>query len=732
MVDFAVRKSYLELYGNCENSKDPSKLKEGFTNCKDPKEAIEKFSNNKPQFHYGQVDYQQFKGSYATFSGVYRRKVIAIPFAAYAGIVKSTHHLASTIFLIIKMGTSDYRVNLEDKNYVKAHLYFVARDLQESYGWFTAIFNECYGQYHIQESELHKTLYSNFIDNFKDITKTSSTMLLDKELQEIKNYNGTHYTRDSESFLYRCIHLSRSYIRLNMLEKAFEVMDLIFLSNTDVQETLLQIALPSIEQDNSHLAERVVRKLCATTSHSTVEDFSDIVAALITENKDDIAKEFIRLISSNKPDWKSQLVLVMIEEYLSNDELAKSQQTIEDEIDNESEKADLFLPVMQAYLSKDELESAFKIANELLTEAAMKDSLIDKFIDYCIEKQNVLLALEKLNFMSNTASNKKLTLDKTISGCRNEEDIECTYKYIIAHTDPEDFLHYQNDIANAFIKIGNEAKGLDIFSRQLLTDNKSEALVNIIKVHLVKRNFDEAFKIFSMHICSLEGSDRDVVYDTIADHFVNNYPLDETFRHLNKLSFGVFQDLVLAHMIRIYDRKENSYNTSAILKEMLKKALYNRAVLGLEKTSFNKKVNNPDLKKTVDDFLEDLIQKNMNDIRYGPPKRILSVVKTMASYGAYLKFQYLNAKNNESDDDVEIKSPLSTKMDTMTPLQILGLSLGASQDQIRKKHRQLSMQHHPDRVHKTHLETDDEFEFRDQSSKEMVKYINNAYEALSS
>jgi len=49
--------------------------------------------------------------------------------------------------------------------YFQAHIFYIGRDFQESFGWLLSLFNDRLGQFHIQGSEFHKTCYDNFLAN---------------------------------------------------------------------------------------------------------------------------------------------------------------------------------------------------------------------------------------------------------------------------------------------------------------------------------------------------------------------------------------------------------------------------------------------------------------------------------------------------------------------------------------------------------------------------------------
>lgn len=136
--------SYLKALRENEHFKDDSKI--AFT------------AKNDLQFKYGDVTAQRFNQKYSA-DGWLGRKVIALPAAAWSGVVKTIYHLALAIFIGIPKAFSD------QKPYLRALLFHAARDLQESYGQLASLFNDRYGQFHVQESQFQKACYGCFIAN---------------------------------------------------------------------------------------------------------------------------------------------------------------------------------------------------------------------------------------------------------------------------------------------------------------------------------------------------------------------------------------------------------------------------------------------------------------------------------------------------------------------------------------------------------------------------------------
>lgn len=117
------------------------------------------------QFRYGDVNRQKFNKKYSA-EGWFGRKITALPAAIWSGVVKVIYHFVKAIFIGVPKA-------FFDKGQV--HFFNVARDFQESYGRLASLFNDRYGQFHVQESQFQKTCYDCFIENVKGANSSKLT-----------------------------------------------------------------------------------------------------------------------------------------------------------------------------------------------------------------------------------------------------------------------------------------------------------------------------------------------------------------------------------------------------------------------------------------------------------------------------------------------------------------------------------------------------------------------------
>lgn len=137
------KNSYLEAFNKNESLKND--------------EGIFKYVKEKGlRFKYGDVSFQKFNTNYSA-KGWIGRKVIALPMAIWAGIFKAIYHLAKMIF--IGYPKIFFKGEVE---YLAVQGPYLRRDFQEAYGRLASLFNDRYGQFHIQESQFQKTCYECF------------------------------------------------------------------------------------------------------------------------------------------------------------------------------------------------------------------------------------------------------------------------------------------------------------------------------------------------------------------------------------------------------------------------------------------------------------------------------------------------------------------------------------------------------------------------------------------
>ncbi|KAF3362677.1 hypothetical protein PHSC3_000916 [Chlamydiales bacterium STE3] len=208
---------------------------------------LKKISNHaskKLQFKYVDITFQKFNKEYSA-KGWFERKIIALPGGFVGGIVMAICHLAKAFIISPLKGFSDGR------KYFKAQLFYSGRDFQESFGWLISFFNDRYGQYHIQESEFHRTCYDWFIQGD-----------LDKEFEEINRL------QDSEEKDFHLAKLAEAYYTKGDRKNALKTSKLRVYGEHFLDEVLIR----SKENFIQKIARSYYKEGNLDAAYKTIED----------------------------------------------------------------------------------------------------------------------------------------------------------------------------------------------------------------------------------------------------------------------------------------------------------------------------------------------------------------------------------------------------------------------------------------------------------------------------
>lgn len=102
---------------------------------------------------YGKVSFDAFNKVYCS-SEFFAYKIVALPSACFAGVVKMTCHIATAILFAIPK--SCYNLDVRP---LKGIVFTLFRDIEETVGWIVTIFHDAWGQYLVEESLFQKTCY---------------------------------------------------------------------------------------------------------------------------------------------------------------------------------------------------------------------------------------------------------------------------------------------------------------------------------------------------------------------------------------------------------------------------------------------------------------------------------------------------------------------------------------------------------------------------------------------
>lgn len=134
------------------------------------------------KFAYGTASYSQFKNVYRS-SEFWAYKMVALPSAFTSGVIKVVCHLAHIIFKGIPKTCRQF-----DLTYIKADIYTIIRDVEESFGWIVTFFHETWGQYLVEKSLFHKTCYTVALK--RNSVPQEKAIVMEERRESVKRVNG--------------------------------------------------------------------------------------------------------------------------------------------------------------------------------------------------------------------------------------------------------------------------------------------------------------------------------------------------------------------------------------------------------------------------------------------------------------------------------------------------------------------------------------------------------------
>lgn len=238
-------------------------------------------------FIYSKISYQRFSQTF-TEPGWLRRKIIVLPMVVF-GLLKTILYVATAIFTA---------------TYYKAHSFYIARELQETFGWLVSLINDRYGQYHIQESDFHKSFYNYYFLRYQFTAIVEDWRFKDfrNEFSNLLKENNVNAARDS---LQRLLNTHQKDLLLEEIAKVYlnqkkpklakEVTDQIS-DNRQANKNLLlsDIARTYLCQNQIGFAKQTIDSILDSNRIESIN--SELTETLIRENRLSEAQEFIQRI----------------------------------------------------------------------------------------------------------------------------------------------------------------------------------------------------------------------------------------------------------------------------------------------------------------------------------------------------------------------------------------------------------------------------------------------------
>lgn len=205
------------------------------------------------RFSYGKVTFDSFQKVYCS-TEFFAYKIVALPSAFVAGVVKLICHLAYAVFISIPK--TCYQL---DARPFKAIVLIMIRDLEEALGWMITIVNEVRGQYLVEKSLFQKTCYSIALEDSVNnsatvltVKKKSQNSLLDEAPNQLKALSTSlkyfHLMDEGEKqkTIDKC-QLDTNLVTPQLLQQMDEihpaVLDLVTLGDLKLRPQLVKLAL---------------------------------------------------------------------------------------------------------------------------------------------------------------------------------------------------------------------------------------------------------------------------------------------------------------------------------------------------------------------------------------------------------------------------------------------------------------------------------------------------------
>lgn len=711
----------------------------------DSKEKISIFSNLNTQFQYGTVTLQKFNQDYKA-QGWFGRKIVALPLAL-TGIIKAIYHFAKGIFVgLIKTCTGD-------KKYIKGHLFYAARDLQETFGWFVTLFNDRIGQYHIQESKFHKSCYDCFLDKIIIKSKSYSLEEFDEKLQEIKYYNFE--TKRKEK---KFAKIANAYLMKGDLEKALKTIKELFNDNQTKDAFISKIAESYYSKGNIEQALKTIEFFFNRKPKETF--IIKIATDYLNKNERENALKAIKKIVNS--DSREPLLSQLEDLSYRNGDL-NCLYAIKDLYFHPEKKKTIINRIISIHLSLGQWEKALKMTDTnkeslYMNVLLLSPSLISKIAEhYCnVEKMNVKESFKIKQF--NISQEKKAAFILNIAESYiNKGYIEQAYEtveHLNSYFKDKDKDSLLSRIATAYLNKGNLEEALNIINKQIFPFDKGISLkYKIAEAYYDKGNLDKALNLAKQLITYFR---MDSFIVKIGNAYLNKNELEnakETFKRI----YGDV-DLKNSNLLRVakqfFVRKDQA-NVLLIIREIgekiiSKKINEDRKYIDDYYQSILLQISSTDLKDFFNNLTQICFERTkiyFSNINFNNEKTILQEIintftdnstingfinlskkRSQSTHSSYS--YYASSSQNYSHSQSKTKSTTTTYHPNEKYFSILGLSNEATKNDVEKAFRKFSLTMHPDKVHQNENESNEAFEKRKNETLERFKEILNAKEEL--
>jgi len=322
------------------------------------------------QFKYVDVSPQKFNEKYSAKVWV-GRKFVALPAVIWSGVVKTIYHLVKAILIgmIARLG---------DKKYLKVQFFHVARDLQESFGWVATLFNDKYGQYHIQESKFHKSCYNFFLENREFVSRIVKNESDRKKAIEIAN---------------KCLDIFRKDMVLEQVAESYYIKD-------DLKEALETINKVSDSKEKEDFISEIVQAYLDKGDREKVIEVASKYLNTFQKNifLKQVAESYCDEGNLEKALEMKELIPEIARAHLIKGDREKAIKVINMLPLSYGPRIIFLVEVAQSYFDEDNLEKAFETLYEC-PDSKDKEKLISKIADTYLNKGDKKKAADVISIL---------------------------------------------------------------------------------------------------------------------------------------------------------------------------------------------------------------------------------------------------------------------------------------------------------------------------------------------
>lgn len=711
-------------------------------------QKIAKNAQAKLQFKYGHVTLQKFNQKYSA-EGWCGRKIIALPAAAWSGAVKTAYHLAKAILFGILTAPCN------KGKYFQSQCFYFARDLQESFGWLISFFNDRFGQYHVQESEFHKTCYDCFSADSLDLnalhnppsntnpkfaaqpqnikTSHSPDSEFDKEIKEIKKL------WDFDLREKRFCELAEAYLKKDNQDKALKTIKEIFLDTKTKEIYIVKIADAFLKKGDRENALKTIEEIYSDTKSKEIF----IIKAELGFDEDHLGDDLDqtlktikkRFISRGTKEWYIDKIA---NAFLNKGDREKALNTIEEIYYDTQTKEAFIAKVAESYYNDGDLDKVLKTIKELRSDTKTKESFILKIAHAFSYKGDQKKALNTIKEIHDTKT-KETFLIKVELGYDEDhlgDDLNKTLKTIkdlhISTSTKEGFIA---KIADAFLNKGDREKALNTI-KEISWDTKTKEtfIAKVAESYYDKGDLEKALKtIKDAHLRITHGS----LILKIANAFLIKGNREKALKTIKEIYSSDAKAAFLIQIAQSYFSANDEIGVVKIIKELVEGLLQDKMIkMGLHEIY----MQNTIFSNAGDEFFFQ-IAKACYELTKGyfsshNAQAILEAIITRATdistIDAFIALQpektragFESSENKTSPNKDKLTSEEKDKY-----CKVLGLTSEALWEDIRKAYKKLSLKYHADKILQKEDESDSEYQKRKELSAKKFNEIAEAHEKL--